>query len=255
MRYSDLTAAILSGDYRNGVPSFNHYTVQVLDVNGQPVPGAEVRVWNVGTSSPYASQLLNDVQTDGAGQAALAWGGTGSPHTGSNMLRLIKTYQDGVAFTPARYVSIFDADIAQLVKGQGSFVVVLQQADQPPSDIMLSNAAIDENQPAGTPIGQLAAVDPDANEAPTFRFCGGADDGSFLLDGSQLAAAAAFDFEKKSSYSLCVQADDGRGGTLDKARPSRSGMCPTRRRPVSARWQRTTDGCWKAEEGPTRAAR
>ncbi len=215
-RYSDLTAAIMNGDYRNGVPSFNSFVVRVVDAGAQPVSGAEVKVWNVSGKSPYASQLLYDEPTDENGQLAEPWGGVGNAHTATNLLRLVKVYQNGVPYTPARYFSIFDADIAQLVKGQSELVVVMQPANQPPTDIALSGNAIDENQPAGSVVGELTASDADPGEVFSFRFCGGADDESFQLSGSQLLSAVPFDSELKHDYSVCVQADDGRGGLLDK---------------------------------------
>ncbi len=216
-RYSDLTAAILNGDYRNGVPSFNQFTVQVVDAGGQAVPGAEVKVWNVSGRYPNPSTLLYDVTTDGNGQAMLAWGGTGSAHTATNLLRLIKVYVGGVPYSPARYVSIFDADIAQLVHGQSSLVVTLQKINQPPTAVTLSNGSINENQPAGTLVAELGAVDADSGETFSYRFCGGADDGSFQIDGNRLLSAVKFDYERQTSYSICLEADDGRGGVVDQA--------------------------------------
>ncbi len=125
VRYSALTATILNGEYRNGIPSLNQFTVQVLDQNGQPVPAANVKVWNVQGGAPYPSQLLFDVLTDENGQVTLPWGGSSSPHSSYNFLRLIKAYKDGVPISQPRYLSIFDADHARLVLGQTEWRISL----------------------------------------------------------------------------------------------------------------------------------
>ncbi len=92
VQYSALTAAVINGDYRNGIPSFTQYTVQVLDHNGRPVPAANVKVWSVVARAPNSSTLSFDGQTDANGQVLLDWGGVGYPHNQSNLLRLIKVY-------------------------------------------------------------------------------------------------------------------------------------------------------------------
>lgn len=215
--YSNLTAAIINDDYRNGIASFDHYTVQVVDQGGQAIAGAEVKVWSVRASSPHTSQLLYDGATDENGQVLVAWGGAGNPHNVVNLLRLIKVYWAGSPFTQPKYVSIFDADRTQLVDHASSFVVKMGAVDHPPTEIMLSNAGIAENQPAGSVVGTLSAADPDAGDEIGYAFCGGADDAAFQLAGSELQSAVSFDYETRNSYSICLQADDGRGGTLQNS--------------------------------------
>lgn len=131
VKYSDLTAAVMSGDYRNGIPSFSQYTVQVLDGNGQPLEGANVKVWNVSGNAPYASQSLFDGLSDANGQVVLDWGGTGNVHNSDNFLRLIKVYKDGLPVAQPRYVSIYDADSALLVAGSATYTLNFQMAPTP----------------------------------------------------------------------------------------------------------------------------
>ena len=123
--------------------------------------------------APNSSTLSFDGQTDANGQVLLDWGGVGYPHNQSNLLRLIKVYDaDGSPIAQPRYVSIFDADIALLVDQSSSFSVTMRPADQAPADLALSNASLDENQPAGTTIGSLSAADPDAGDTVSYSFCG-----------------------------------------------------------------------------------
>lgn len=125
VQYSTLTAAVINGPYRNGIPSLEYYTIQVLDDNGNPVSGANVKVWNVRGYAPYQSELLFDTFSDENGEVSLPWGGSGSAHTAANFLRLIKVYKDGRSIVKPRYLSIFEMDSAMLVSQVSSVTLTL----------------------------------------------------------------------------------------------------------------------------------
>jgi hypothetical protein len=125
VRYSDLTAAILNGGYRNGFPSFTQTTLQVLDTKGQPVMGVSVKIWSVLGIAPYTNQLVLDGTTDEWGKIIFSWGDSMSSHNAGNFLRLIKVVRNDPAEVQARYVSIFDADIAELVRQDEAHVVTI----------------------------------------------------------------------------------------------------------------------------------
>ena len=91
--------------------------------------------------------------------------------------------------------------------------LTVNAANNPPTDISLSNSSINENQAANTVVGSLSTIDPDAGDTFTYSFCGGTDDASFALSGNSLQSAVIFDFEAKSSYSVCIRSTDG--GTLN----------------------------------------
>lgn len=92
--------------------------------------------------------------------------------------------------------------------------VTVTDVNEAPTDITLSNASIDENQPSGTTVGTLSGSDPDTGQTLTFSLqasgCGGtfADNASFSITGTTLESAVTLDFEAKSSYSVCVRATD-----------------------------------------------
>ncbi len=119
-KYSDLTAVIISGNYRNELPSvdLDHIFVSVVDGDGNPVTDADIKIWSVIGKAPYLSNLITEEITDAQGKISFAWGGASDPHNNYDFLRLIKVYKDG--FIPsAMYISIYDADIAKLVDGKG----------------------------------------------------------------------------------------------------------------------------------------
>jgi hypothetical protein len=92
--------------------------------------------------------------------------------------------------------------------------------NHPPTDLTLTPASVPENEPAGIAVGALSAVDQDAGDTFTYTLVSGAgatDNGSFLIAGSSLRTAAAFDYETKKSLSVRVRAADQAGLSFEKA--------------------------------------
>ncbi len=132
-QFSTLTATILSHEYRNAAPmvDLENIRVKVLSAEGQALAGANVKVWSVVGSSPYETDLLADALTSADGDFTFAWGGAANPHNSYDFLRLVKVHLDG--YVPsARYVSIFDADIARLVNGSETLEITIQLNAAPP---------------------------------------------------------------------------------------------------------------------------
>jgi uncharacterized repeat protein (TIGR03803 family) len=101
------------------------------------------------------------------------------------------------------------------------FTIVVTDVNEAPTDIALSNASVAEDSPAGTVIGNLSTVDPDAGDTFTYTFVGGAgsaDNASFNFSavGDVLRTSAAFNFEAKSAYSIRVRSTDANGLSVDK---------------------------------------
>lgn len=84
-----------------------------------------------------------------------------------------------------------------------------------PTDILLSNVTVDENQPVGTLIGNLSTIDPDAGDTHTYTL-GGDQGSSFQLDGSNVLTAEVFDASIRTTYEIEITADDGNGGVFTK---------------------------------------
>jgi hypothetical protein len=118
VKYSNLTATLINGDYRNTAPMIDlqHITVSVVTDNGAPISDANIKIWSVVGNAPYQAQLMVDAFTDSNGQVSFAWDGSINPHNNYDFLRLIKVYKDGYIVS-AKYVSIFDADIVKLIGG------------------------------------------------------------------------------------------------------------------------------------------
>ena len=87
-----------------------------------------------------------------------------------------------------------------------------------PTDIILSQSFIEENQEVGAAIGTFEATDIDG-DTPVYSLVDGAgsdDNAAFTIEGNMLKANAVFDFETKPSYTIRVQAKDEAGGSFEK---------------------------------------
>lgn len=95
-----------------------------------------------------------------------------------------------------------------------TFVIDLNDANQAPTAIALSNASIAENNAIGAMVGFFTATDPDANDTHTYTLVSGAgdmDNTSFDILNGDLVATESFDFETKDLYSIRVRATDAGG--------------------------------------------
>jgi Ca2+-binding RTX toxin-like protein len=81
--------------------------------------------------------------------------------------------------------------------------------DNPPTDLLLSRADINENVPAGTAVGTLSTVDPDQGETFTYALTPGfGDNSAFAIVGNELRVRNSPDFEAKSTYSVQITTTD-----------------------------------------------
>ncbi len=90
-----------------------------------------------------------------------------------------------------------------------------------PTDIKLIPGDINENQPAGTTVGTLSTVDPDAGNTHTYTLVSKwyrpyPDNAHFSISGNQLVTKTVFDYEVKSSYKILIRSTDNDGLYYEK---------------------------------------
>ncbi|MCG8653330.1 MAG: cadherin repeat domain-containing protein, partial [Pirellulales bacterium] len=100
-----------------------------------------------------------------------------------------------------------------------SVTINATDANDAPTEIMLSDDSISENSPAGTTIGMLSTTDPDAGDLHTYQLVegdGDADNALFTISGDALLAVTSFNFEARDSYSIRVRSTDSGGLSVEQ---------------------------------------
>jgi len=97
--------------------------------------------------------------------------------------------------------------------------VTVADANDAPTDITLSKASVLENQPVGTQVGLISAVDQDAGDTHSYNLVSGSgstDNAFFTINGNQLRTANVFDAETKNTCSIRLRATDSAGAFFEK---------------------------------------
>jgi hypothetical protein len=132
----------------------------------------------------------------------------------------IDRYTD-VKFSLAPAPSFSDNDANSVSRTSAGAVPLKLDYNQAPTAISLASSGVKENEPVGTAAGTLSITDPDG-DPPVFTLVagcsgGGANNGDFTIAGTVLKTAAVFDYEQAGSKTICVEANDGQGGTFQQA--------------------------------------
>ena len=116
-----------------------------------------------------------------------------------------------------------DAGANYTISNYVNGTLTVNAVNNAPTDIALSPSNVDENRPVGTVVGALSTSDPDAGDTFTYALvtdvvnCPAVTDNAFFsVSGSNLRTAAIFDYETKSSYSICVRSTDSGASSFTK---------------------------------------
>lgn len=95
------------------------------------------------------------------------------------------------------------------------FTVSVNNLNESPTDIDLTDNQLAENLPIGTSVGTLSIKDQDAFESHSYSLSG-SDASNFQLFGSNLNSGEIFDFETKNQYEITIITEDAGGLTFSK---------------------------------------
>ena len=101
-----------------------------------------------------------------------------------------------------------------------AFTISVSNVNETPTDVVLSNASVAENQATGTVVGSLSSSDQDAGDTFIYSLVAGDgsdDNASVTVSGNQLLTAGPFDYETKDSYSIRIRSSDAGGLCFEKA--------------------------------------
>ncbi|MEQ8550102.1 MAG: CARDB domain-containing protein, partial [Cyclobacteriaceae bacterium] len=95
----------------------------------------------------------------------------------------------------------------------------LKDVNEAPSDLIIVNNTINENEQPNTFIGELITTGQDASNTYTYSLVNGngdIDNTSFIIQGNSLFSATSFDFETQSSLNIRIAANDENEGSFEK---------------------------------------
>ncbi len=96
---------------------------------------------------------------------------------------------------------------------------VIEDTNEAPTDITLSNTSINENLAPRTVVGELGVADVELDDTHTYSFTcniAGTNDGEFSIDAILLKIDTQADFETKSTYDICIRVTDSASNEFDK---------------------------------------
>ena len=156
--------------------------------------------------------------------------GTASTTTaGGNRLVFLQVYSDNVSGENITF-KMYDASLNRTLdavniipfQSDAAFGSVSDPyvitSNNDPTTFSLTSTSIVEAESKNSTVGVFSTVDPDTASVFTYRFIDSLpnDNSSFLIVGNELKTNAVFDYNVKSSYTIYVLVEDGKGGTLMK---------------------------------------
>jgi VCBS repeat-containing protein len=98
-----------------------------------------------------------------------------------------------------------------------TFTINVDNVNEAPTNISLSNNHIAENSAVGTVIGNLSGTDPDSGNTLTYTLPAGlTDNNNFQIVNGQLQVKDALNFESKNSYTVTIKVTDQNGLSFNK---------------------------------------
>jgi Ca2+-binding RTX toxin-like protein len=92
-----------------------------------------------------------------------------------------------------------------------SLTIGVKDINEAPTNIMLSNSIIDENQGANSIVGNFSTTDPDAGDSFTYKLVAGTgdkDNSKFTIVGNQIQVNTPLDLNAQNSYTIRVETTD-----------------------------------------------
>ena len=208
------------GSYADG--SSNILSVQVTSSNSTPTDislnnltiaenaGDNAVVGTLSTTDPDTNNTFTYTLVDGEGDNA-------SFNILDDQLRTNSSFNFETKSTYS--VRIRSTDQGGLFTDK-SFTITVSNVNEAPTNFVLSNSTISENNEVDAVIGTFSTTDPDVGDTFIYSLVDGTgdtDNSSFNILGSSLRANVVFNYETKNSYSIRVRSTDTSGNSFEKS--------------------------------------
>ena len=193
------------------------FTITVTNVNEAPT-AIDLSAAAVAENAANGTEIGTLTRTDpdtGDGATYTLVSGAGSANNAKFAISGTKlVVNGGIDFeaTPTLTARVRITDTGGLTF-EKAFTITVTDVNEAPTDLTLDPATIDENQPVGSTVGLVSAVDPEQLGTETFALPSGVVDNasfSITVDGT-LQTEAALDFETRSTHTVRVRVTDAGG--------------------------------------------
>jgi subtilisin-like proprotein convertase family protein len=197
---------------RSGSGPTQTFTITVRDVNETPTNialdassinengAAGAVVGRLSATDPDANEQFTFTLVSGEGSS-----GNSLVTINGTQLVLVSALNFESSPVLAVRVRATDAAFNTFEKALNITVVDLPEA---PTEVRLSSAAILENLPAGTVVGTLSTIDPDAGGSFTYQIVAGQSSLPFAIVGNQLRTTRKLNFEALATYTVSIRSTD-----------------------------------------------
>ncbi|WP_013334240.1 Calx-beta domain-containing protein [Gloeothece verrucosa] len=218
---SNKTTPRLVGTYNTPGSAFDLEIVGNLAYIADETAGLQI----IDISNKTAPTLVGSYDTSGDTQEIAVVGDYAFLADGKLGLQIINIFNPTAPILEANYKTPNSSNSIKVVgnlvyianDGQGLQIFDVKEfITSGPTDIILSNNAIAENQPIGTVVGSF---NPDGDNVFTYSLVtgtGAEDNALFTIQGNQLKTNSIFDYEQKNSYSIRVKSTDSKGLSYEK---------------------------------------
>jgi gliding motility-associated-like protein len=214
---SSYTVRIATND--SGCSFEKQFSIEVNDVNEAPT-GIALLGNTINENSPPGTIIGNFSTTDEDATDTHTYAlvaGDGAINNSSFMITPTGELKSSQVFNyeleDTLYLRVKTTD-AGLLTTEKSFMVLVVNLNETPTDITMNTNYFKENIPLGTSIIALSSTDQDANEVHTYSFNADqiSDNALFTIVGDSILTGALFNYEVKNVYNLRISTRDNGGG-------------------------------------------
>jgi VCBS repeat-containing protein len=200
---NNLTGTLSDANFSVITPNHAPTDIQITNASVAENSPANTVIGALSDADPDAGDSAAFVLTDNAG-------GLFAISNGNLVTTVPLDYEQASSHTVT--VQVTDSAGAIFTK---AIQIGVTNVNEAPTGIVLSNASVAENAPAGTAVGNFSAIDPDAGDTATYTLLDNAG-GLFNLSAGQLVTTGPLDYEQAASHQIIVRATDSGGLTVDK---------------------------------------
>jgi hypothetical protein len=206
-----------------GLYTIQNFTILVTNVNEQPTGFSLSNNYideNTATGTTIGTFSTIDPDINDTFTYTLVTG-TGSTDNGSFTISGSSLQNKEVFNFEAKdtyYIRVRSTDAGGLYVEQ-IFIINVNDINETPTNLTLSNNIIAGGLPTGTTIGTLSTTDPDSANTFTYTLVDGTgytDNSKFIISGSTLKTGAVYDYSTQSSYSIKIRTTDQGGLYFNK---------------------------------------